>query len=82
LQREDARCEAEQEGGEGVELGEDLFLSALIPFDMEKEGGRGSLTRLLCWTDSGTSGLISRESSCFVAGIFWSGSGSFFFARL
>ena len=27
-------------------------------------------TRLLCWTDSGTRGLMSREISCFVGGIF------------
>lgn len=26
-------------------------------------------TRLLCWTDSGTRGLIRREISCFVGGI-------------
>ena len=26
-------------------------------------------TRLLCWTDSGTRGLMSREISCFVGGI-------------
>lgn len=36
-------------------------------------------TRLLCWTDSGTRGLIKRDISCFVGGIldswfFWVGS--------
>ena len=31
-------------------------------------------TRLLCWTDSGTRGLIRREISCFVGGILDSGS--------
>ena len=28
-----------------------------------------SHTRLLCWTASGTRGVISRESSCFVGAI-------------
>lgn len=32
--------------------------------------GFGKRTRLLCWTDSGTRGLMSREISCFVGGIF------------
>lgn len=58
-----------------MELGEDLFLSVLILFnEVDTRKKWGSLTLLLCWTDSGTSGLISRESSCFVAGIFCSGS--------
>jgi hypothetical protein len=29
----------------------------------------GWLTRLLCWTDSGTRGLMRRESSWIVGGI-------------
>lgn len=29
----------------------------------------GCHTRLLCWTASGTNGVISRESSCFVGAI-------------
>lgn len=35
-----------------------------------EEGKAGERTRLLCWTDSGTRGLMSREISCFVGGIF------------
>lgn len=37
-----------------------------------EEGKAGERTRLLCWTDSGTRGLMSREISCFVGGIFGS----------
>ena len=40
----------------------------------------GMRTLLLCWRDSGTRGLMRRESSCFVGGIlnlllccFWFG---------
>ena len=56
-----------------MELGEDLlcrlFVSCVPGVRMGGGTGRGR-TRLLCWTASGTSGLIRREISCFVGGIF------------
>lgn len=55
-----------------MEVCEDLvwFVSGCCQRGGGGEGRkRRERTRLLCWTDSGTSGLIIRESSCAVAGI-------------
>lgn len=54
-------------------IGLDSLLGyAIVGLDLKGRGGFRDRTRLLCWTASGTRGLISRESSCFVGAIWGS----------
>ena len=58
----------------GCRCGYDIGVGDMEVHVVDRGGWMGcgmweSHTRLLCWTASGTRGVISRESSCFVGAI-------------